>query len=203
MPVSMPSNITSIKNDLNQPGSWVWLIVFTLPDMTVLRYVGNTEDVSYGGNTYTALNFDIDKFAFNTDGEIPEITASISNIGYALQSYIQEDVIGGTVSFLQVNTDYLAEDYSEDLLTFTISGVEVTWAIVNFTLSISPELRFRTPEDRFNPYTCRHKFKGGRCGYTGGLTYCDRNPDACSERSRFPGSYGGPLSMRREAVRYA
>ena len=203
MPISMPSNITSLKNELNQPGSWTWIVTLTTPDDTVLRYAGNTENVTYGGNVYTALNFSIDRFSFNADGEIPEINASISNIGYALQEYIAAGIIGGTISFLQVNTDYLSEDYSEDLLTFSITGVEVTWSVVIFTLSVPPEVRFRIPEDRYNPYTCRHRFKCSRCGYSGGLTTCDRNPIDCYERGRFPGNYGGTLSMRREAVRYA
>jgi len=64
-------------------------------------------------------------------------------------------------------------------------------------------VRYRVPEDRFNPHSCRHKFKGYRCGYAGALTTCDRNPDDCVARSMFPGNYGGPLSLRREAVRYA
>jgi len=40
---------------------------------------------------------------------------------------------------------------------------------------------------------------GGLAGYA----YCQRIPEECSVRERFPGNYGGPLSLRREAIRFA
>lgn len=282
----MPSNLTFLKNQLSQPGAWVWLLTVTLPNGgPTLRYVSNTENVVYGGQTYTAFSFSIDGFSINTDGEIPELTMSVSNIGYTIQDYMREygGLIGGIVSYVQVNTQYLAEDYSEDLTSLTIVGAVTTWPDIHFTLSIPSELRYRVPEDRYSPYSCRHRFRTAageyttRCGYTGqsivgvtlsstspvsvqatghgfvtgdevrifsvvgitgglagdyvitrtddnyftlddtdssdfsgsftsgkvGYADCDRIPSACVERGRFPGAYGGPLSLRREAVKYA
>lgn len=285
MPKTMTSNLTALKNQLSQPGAWVWLLTVTLPDGTVLRYVNNTENVVYGGQTYTAFNFAIDGFSCNTDGEIPEFTMVVTNVGYTLQQYMRthNGLIGGTISFVQVNTQYLAEDYSEDLTTLTITGAQNTWPDIEFTLSVPSTLRHRVPEDRYNPYACRHAFRTPageyttRCGYSGksivaivlsganpvqvqvtnhgfttgdkvrlydilgitgglagdytvtwldlnrflltgtvssnfagtfisgkaGFAQCKRIPADCMARGRFPGNYGGPLGLRREAVRYA
>lgn len=286
MPKTMPSNITELKNQLSQPGAWVWLMTITLPGNAItLRYASNTEDVTYGGETYSAFNFVIDSFSFNCDGEIPELTMTVTNIGYVIQDYMRdyEGLIGGIVSYVQVNTDFLSEDYSEDLMQFTIVGSQNMWPNVQFTLSVPPNLRYRVPEDRYNPYSCRHAFRTPageyttRCGYTGktiaditlpsgssvsvqvtshdfvtgnsiriynivgitggldgdytitrvndneftlddtdgddyagsftsgnaGYAQCNRIPDDCMTRGQFPGNYGGPISLRREAVRYA
>jgi phage-related protein len=202
----MPANLTALKNQLSQPGAWVWLLTIVLPDSGgTLRYAANTEDVVYGGNTYSAFNFSIGSFNCDSGGEIPEFSMSVTNVGYVLQDYMRtyNGLMGGTISFVQVNTTYLSEDYSEDVVTLTIVGTDNQWPDVQFTLGVPSAVRYRVPEDRFNPHSCRHKFKCTRCGYTGVLTTCNRNPDDCSTRGRFPANYGGPLSLRREAVRYA
>lgn len=201
----MPANLTAQKNQLSQPGAWVWLLTIVLPSGPTLRYAANTEDVVYGSQTYSAFNFTVGGFSCNTDGEIPELTMTVTNVGYVLQDYVRdyEGLIGAVVSFVQVNSEYLAEDYSEDAVSFTVVHTENTWPDVTLTLGVPPAVRYRVPEDRFNPHSCRHRFKSTRCGYAGALTTCDRNPDDCVARSMFPGNYGGPLSLRREAVRYA
>lgn len=280
MPKTMTSAITAQKNQLTQPGAWVWLLTIALPNSgPTLRYASNTEDVTYGGNVYTGLNFTVDSFAFNADGEIPEFSMAVTNIGYDVQQYMRdyEGLIGGTVTFVYVNTGLLAQDWSEDATTLVIVGARSTWGTVEFTLGVPSGLRRRVPEDRLNPHSCRHKFRTSRCGYGGstistiafpsgtpvqinmaaahgfvtgdqillettgitgldgvytityvdsdsftldgtdgddytgpyvsggdaGYAYCDRIPEDCSTRGRFPGNYGGPLSLRREALRYA
>lgn len=285
MPLNMPASLTTLKNQLSQPGAWVWLLTVTLPEGgPTLRYAANTENVVYGGDTYAAFAFAIDSFSCNADGEIPEFTMSVTNVGYVLQEHLRtyNGLIGGTISFVQVNTNYLAEDYSEDLTTLTIVGVQNTWPNLELTLSVPAALRYRVPEDRYNPHACRHAFRTpageytSRCGYTGksivsvtltagaavavqvtshgfvtgdvirlyqivgianltgdytvtrtgtntftlngtngsdysgafasgkaGYAHCKRIPSDCEARGRFPGNYGGPLSLRREAVRYA
>lgn len=201
----MPANLTALKNQLSQPGAWVWLLTVTLPSGPTLRFAANTEDISYGGQTYTAFNFSMGGFRCNGDGEIPELTMSVSNVGYVLQDYMRDydGLIGGTIAFVQVNTEYLAEDYSEDMVTFCIVNTVNRWPDVEFTLGVPAQVRYRVPEDRFNPHSCRHRFKGARCGYTGAETTCNRNPDDCTARGKFPANYGGPIGLRREGVRYA
>lgn len=285
MPLNMPDNLTDLKNQLSQPGAWVWLMIVTLPNSgPTLRFTDNSENVVYGGQTFVSFNFGIDSFSCNTDGEIPEFTMVVTNVGYVLQEYMREygGLIGGTISYVQVNTEYLAEDYSEDQVTWTITGAKNTWPDVIVSLSVPPAIRGRVPEDRLNPYACRHAFRTPageyttRCGYTGasldgvtlpsgnpvaveqeghgfstgdevrifdmvgiagldgdytvtvvdpdnftlddtdgddfsgsftsgsaGYAWCPRNPDGCLARGMFPGNYGGPLGLRREAIRYA
>lgn len=170
MPLNMPANLTALKNQLSQSGAWVWLLTVALPSSgPTLRFAANTEDVVYGGDTYTAFAFAIDSFACNADGEIPEFTMRVSNVGYVLQEHLRtyHGLVGGTISFVQVNTSYLAEDYSEDLTTLTITGAQNTWPDLELVLSVPPALRYRVPEDRLNPHACRHRFRTARCGYVG------------------------------------
>lgn len=173
---TMPSNITSLKIELSQPGAWVWLMTVALPNGgPTLRFVSNTEDVTYDGQTYSAFNFSIDAFQWNCDGEIPELTMVVTNVAFQIQDYMRDydGLIGAEVSFVQVNTEYLAEDWSEDLTTLTVVGAVTTWPDIQFTLSVPPAMRYRVPEDRLTPHTCRHAFRTPageyttRCGYTG------------------------------------
>jgi phage-related protein len=204
----MPSNLTELKNMLNPPGAWVWLLTITPPDADsgdIFHFVSNTEDVVYGGTTYTAFNFTIDSFSFDAEGSFPELQMRVTNIGYFLQNSVREydGLIGGTVSFVQVNTDYLEEDYEDDETILTIIGCVNSWPDLSLELGIPAALRQRVPESRFNPHICPHKFKSCRCGYDGELMTCSRIPSDCSIRGQFPANYGGPLSLRRNAVRYA
>jgi len=279
MPLTMTPNLTARKNRLSQPGAWIWLLTMALPDGTTLRFAANTEDVVYGGDTYTAFNFSIDSFGCNTDGEIPELTMVVTNIGYAIQDYVRSNngLIGSVVSFVCINTDLLSEDYSEDVTSLTVTGVQNTWPDIQMSLSVPAAVRYRVPENRYNPHSCWHQFRSARCGYVGsaistitltsgsvvsvtmtaahgfstgasillettgitgldgdytitvvdtttftldgtdgadysgtytsgglaGYATCDRIPTACLDRGRLPGNYGGPLSLRREGVRYA
>lgn len=201
----MPADITAAKNQLSPPGAWVWLLTIELPSGPTLRFAANPADVTYDSQTYTAFNFSIGQFSWSVDGTLPELSMVVTNVGYVIQDYMRdyEGLIGGVVSFIQVNTEYLAEDFSEDRVSLTVIGATNRWPDISLTLGVPAGVRYRVPEDRFNPHSCRHKFMGARCGYSGVLTTCNRNPADCSERGRFPANYGGPLSLRREAVRYA
>ena len=167
---SMPANITALKNQLSQPGAWVWLLTVTLPNSgPTFRFVSNPVDVTYDANTYTASNFAVGSFSVNTDGELPEFTMVVTNVGYFFQDYMRDysGLVGGEVSFVQVNTDYLAEDWSEDLTTLTIIAAQTTWPDLTLTLGVDSSVRYRLPENRATPHTCPHKFRTNRCGYTG------------------------------------
>jgi phage-related protein len=173
---TMPSDVSALKNSLSQPGAWVWLLTFALPNNgPVLRFCSNTEDLIYDGQVYRAFNFSVGGLTWNCDGEIPELTMVVTNVAYQIQEYVRDfnGLIGSEVSFVQVNTDYLAEDWDEDLTTLTVVGAVSTWPDIDLTLSVPPPFRYRVPEDRLNPHVCRHAFRtpaGGyttRCGYAG------------------------------------
>jgi len=188
MPI-MPSNVTALKNSLSQEGAWVWLLTFALPNGgPTLRFCSNTENLTYGGYVYEAFNFSIGSFAWNCDGEIPELTMVVTNVGFQVQEYVRDHdgLIGSEVSFVQVNTEYLDEDWDEDMTTLMVTGAVSTWPDISLTLSVPPALRYRVPEDRLNPHACRHAFRtpsGGyttRCGYAGksisGITKSSGSP---------------------------
>jgi len=88
---TMPSDITLLKSELSQPGAWVWLMTVVLPNGgPTLRFASNTEDVTYGGRTYSAFNFAIDAFQWNCDGEIPELTMVVTNVAFQIQDYMRD-----------------------------------------------------------------------------------------------------------------
>ena len=167
---NMPSAISALKNQISQSGVWLWLLEIEILNGPTLRYARNTEAVTYGGNVYSPFNFSIGNFVVNTDGELPEIEAYITNIGYAVQAYMRDydGLVGSTITCLYVNTTYLDVDYSEDAMSWRVSGVGNMWPHLAVTLGVPTEVRGRAINTRYSAYACSHeRFRDAWCGYVG------------------------------------
>jgi phage-related protein len=176
MPRTMPAALTAEKNKLNQTGVWLWLIDLTTKDgSTTVRYVNNTENITYGGYTYTAFNFTIDPVETGTEGELAALTVTISDIGLALQDIIRANngLRGASLTLTYVNSALLASDYSEDAVTFEVLHCQNLYWDVVLHLGVPSTLNGRVPPDRFLALQCRHPFRipsgeySLRCGYVG------------------------------------
>lgn len=168
---SLPANIIIEKNKLASPNPWLILLEITLTDTdaTILRFVRNTEDVIFEGNTYTAFPFEIEPTKQGSKGEIPTITLSVSNITRVLQTYLDEleGGIGSTVKIIVINTKHLSEDYSELEMIFDVIACHSTVQWVVFTLGAPNPLRQRFPLERYLALHCSFVFESAECSYIG------------------------------------
>jgi len=70
MPLTLAAAIALAKNRLSDDGAWLVLLDIVLDESTVLYLVRNTEDITWGGQTYTAFPFDVDDAKQSGDGSI-------------------------------------------------------------------------------------------------------------------------------------
>lgn len=145
------------------------LLKITLTDSTVYYLVRNTEDIVFNGQTYTAVNFEIEPSKQSGSGEIPTVTLRISNVTRILQASL-EATNGGVdseVVMTVVNAALLAENYAELQLTFSVLSTKADAYWVSFTLGSPNLLRRRFPQYRFIAEHCNWQFLEISCAYAG------------------------------------
>lgn len=208
--LDLPANLVAEKNKIHGSGAWVLLLEITLTDTensagaTVLRICNNNEDITFEGNVYTKFNFQVSIIESNIEGEIPTVNLQVSNITKLLQPYLNslDGGLGSTVKMILVNSDYLADDYSELEMTFTVIGCEASNYWVNWTLGMINPYRSRFPQYRYLAKHCSWEFTGGvsvgvnvECGYIGVFTTCNHTLEDCVLRNN-TANYGGNLGMK-------
>jgi phage-related protein len=165
--LTLPSNLKTQKNLISQVDPWLILLDITLPDSTILRFVRNTEDVTFQGNSYTAFPFELEAQKMANKGELPSIQLRVSNVTRFIQYYLEinNGGLGGTVVVTLINNAYLLEDYSMLQTTYTIisASSDVNWA--TWSLGAPNPLRRQFPLYRYLPKTCSWPFKGVECKY--------------------------------------
>jgi lambda family phage minor tail protein L len=202
---TLPSNLLLVKNDLGQTAPWILLLAVTFPDSSVIYLCNNTEDVTFQGQVYSAIPFDIDVLAQDNQGKIPNVQLRISNVTRAMQAYLEayEGGIGASVLLSIVNTAYLTENYANLQLTLEVVGSSSDSQWVTFSLGPPNPLTKRFPPDIYMALNCRwvRNFKGVECKYAGGAATCKGTYADCQTKGNlanfggFPGLQGGRLRV--------
>jgi len=196
---SLPPNIILEKNKASSPYAWLILLEITLNDDagTVLRFVRNTEDITFGsgsggGDVYTAFPFEIEPTDNKAKGQIPTVTLRVSNITNLLEPYLEDldGAIGSTVKITVINSNRLSDDYSELELTYDVIACNSTAQWVTFTLGAPNPLRQRFPLTKYLALHCRYRYNdvedkdGPRCQYAGkeisGITKASNAKVSCT-----------------------
>lgn len=193
--LNLPLALRLEKNKLVSTAPWLLLLAVTLPDSSVLRLVRNTEDVTFGGNLYTAFAFELGDVRSGGDGRIQGVTLKVANPGRALQPYLEANngLVGCAITLAVVHADNLASDYTELTLVWDVLAAESAEDWITFTLGAENPLRRRFPLQVAIPFSCNWPFKGVECGYAGTATSCARTLDACRglyNSARFGGRPG-------------
>ena len=208
---SLPANLVTEKNKLHSTDPWLILLEITLTDATVIRLVCNTEDIDFGGNTYTAFPFELSIVESNSTGQIPLVTLKVSNITRFLTPYLK-DLDGGlesTVTITVVNAGLLSETYSELDMDFTVMGCEVDAVWVTWTLGMANPINRRFPLYRYLANHCAWTFTGGvavgenvECAYLGAYTTANWTLSDCVLRGN-TARFRGFLGMQSDGIRIA
>jgi phage-related protein len=194
----LSDNLIEKKNELATADAWLVLIDIAIPNVPgVIHLVNNTEDITFGGQVYTAANFMLDPPKFSSKGDIPSVTLRVCNVAQTMEPYMEEHDggIGSTVTVRVVNAGLLEENYAELEMTFDVIGAaaDVQWA--TFQLGAPNPLLFRFPLDRYIARRCRYvaHYKGAECAYVGAIPSCNGTLDDCrahGNSTRFGGFPG-------------
>lgn len=197
MPKNLPAPLVVEKNKLNSDNTWLVLLHVTLTDLTEFFFVNNNEDITFAGQVYTAIPFQLDITKFESQGRIPTVTLSISNVTRIMQSYLEalNGAVGSSVTITIVNTGHLEEDYTELQLDYTIIATKSNASWVVFSLGAPNPMRQRFPLHQFLAQHCMwvNYYKGAECAYAGALPTCNGSLDDCKAHSnehRFGGFPG-------------
>lgn len=179
--LDLPLALRLEKNKLVSTAPWLVLLTVTLPDASVIRLARNTEDVTFGGNVYTAFAFELGEQASGGDGRIQGVSLKVANPGRALQPYMEANggLVGCSVVLVVVHADNLASDYTELTLAWTVLDAQSAGDWIVFALGAENPLRRRFPLQAAIPFSCNWQFKGAECAYAGATTSCARTLDAC------------------------
>lgn len=193
--LNLPLALRLEKNKLISTAPWLILIMLTLPDASVVRLVRNTEDVTFGGNLFTAFAFEMGDTRSGGDGRIQGVTLKVANPGRALQPYMEahDGLVGCAVTLIVVHADNLASDYTELTLAWNVISSTSAEDWIEFTLGAENPLRRRFPLQAAIPLSCNWEFKGVECAYSGTVTSCARTLHSCNalaNSARFGGRPG-------------
>lgn len=198
--LNLPLALRQEKNKLVSTAPWLVLLDVTLPDTSHIRLARNTDDVVFGGNTYSAFAFEIGELSNAGDSRITGISVRVANPSRALQPYIEQydGLIGCAVTLSVVHAGNLAADHSDLQLAYNVVAAAPDADWIDFTLGAVNPLRRRFPLLMAAPRSCQWIFKGAECAYAGAATACNRTLDDCStlvNTARFggrPGITGAP-----------
>ena len=184
MSLKLAAAIALAKNRLSDNGAWLVLLDLVLDESTVLYLVRNTEDITWGGQVYTAFPFDMDDAKQSGDGSLQSVTIRVSNVMRAVQRQIEAlDGMGDASVVLRVV-------YSEELAagavieeTFSVGSVSCSSEWVSIELQPENFWSRRCPRYTYTRQNCRWKFKSDECGYSGSTATCNKTMKACAAMS--------------------
>ena len=188
MPKSISTDLIEEANEQLSDSAWLTLLKITTSDSSVYHYVKNTEDITYNGDTYTALPFSIESVSETTDGSLPTFAISISNVDYMIQSIIEQDApnfgSGWDVEVMIVNSSYL-DTVTPDLHQ-KYKTISVTCDANNcsFNIGMANPVRMLFPSVSYSPNFCQRTFKdvSTGCDYAGGDVECGKRLNDCKEK---------------------
>jgi phage-related protein len=183
MPLSLSSAIALAKNQLSDDGAWLVLLEIQFNDLaaTVLRLVRNTEDIVWGGETWTAYPFDLDEARQSADGSVQSVAIRVSNVLRAVQRYI-ESLDGMGAAEVIIRVVYSNELDEAAVIEETFSVGKITCAAEWVTIELQPENFWtrRCPRYTYTRQNCRWNFKSDECGYSGATASCNKTLAACA-----------------------
>lgn len=189
----LPSYAITEKNKLSASGAFINLFQIDITGESAIRLAQNTEDVTWGGNTYSAFPIRLNEVNENLQGKISSTLVQFSNVDRTLEPYLaaHNGMVGAVITVTIVHSDHLAESdpVLEDEFTIMEAVSDENW--VTFTVGgVSPFQR-RFPRDRYLSTVCRHFFKGPLCLYAGADTTCDHTLTDCRDNKGNEVQYGG------------
>lgn len=166
--ITLPAALTTEKNKLKSTSPWVYLFELTLDDSTTARYAAYPEDVTFDGQTYTAIGAVVSARTEDSGNTIPSISVAISNVNRAMSAYLENAKIEGrAVRVRIVHTDHLGDANCKIDLNFRCNRVAVTDDAAVFELGQENLAALRMPMHRYIRTRCRWVYKDDHCGYPG------------------------------------
>lgn len=178
----MTTAAINAKNSLGDGGIWLSPITIS-KGTTVLRYVNNTEDLIWNGDTYQAMSIEIGEMQDTSKGALPSLEMRISNIERIIQGFVEADEDFGSNWNVDISFIYIPPPIPSPLNVNQISEMDFSFVTTGcrcdskecvFTMGMSNPILAKFPKRRLIPNKCQATFKVAEtgCPYTGSDTTC-------------------------------
>lgn len=201
MITTLPSSIVRELHKLNSDGAIICLA--EIPEHAI-QLARNTEDVVWDGKTWSKFWFELDDgLSETTSGELPELTIKVSNIG----GFIEVEVVAhdnfeeSTLILRFISANCLTETDPILSMTFDIMKVTCDSQLVTIKVAAQNPMLLAYPPWKLHGSLCQYQHfpSDPRCGYTGGLTTCNRTMQDCQTRGMYA-RFGGQLGLVNEVM---
>jgi len=183
----MRSLDATFKNEKNSQSNEP-LFLYSIYDYdgasTNLYFVDYSKNVTYDGQEYVRFPITHNSISENTNGEIGNVTVTLSNVSRLIQAYLEAyDFRRKKVTIKQVWANQLADTdaYIEDIFyidSYTADQQNVTFTLTGKFDILSVEL----PARKYSRNYCGWKTLGcTECGYAGAETECNKTLKRCRE----------------------
>jgi hypothetical protein len=134
-----------------------------------------------GPQVYQPFNFAMGELKTGSDGSVPEVTITASNVMRVLQTVIEQyaGLSGAALYLYAVNTANPAGE--PDLaLQFTVKQAVCNGKTVQIKCGAPSPLRRLFPLFKYFPNACQWRYKSAQCGYTGAMATCSKTIDGAT-----------------------
>lgn len=150
-------------------------------EVTTIRFVKNSENVTFEGNNFQAANFSIE--TSNEIGQEPTLSVKAHDETRTLAQYIDayDGLVDSKLRMIVANSASLDSppELDEEFLIVHASSQNYQ---VDMNLGVQSAVSQRFPNFRQQKDRCSWKYKGPRCKYAGAMTTCDYSrtgPNGC------------------------
>lgn len=177
MPATLPSALTQEKLKVHSAASWVELWAIQSAVGTGVFITSHPTSITFAGIVWDPFPISRSDDTRDTQGSVPFITVSVSNIDRAIQVELDAgNLIDRLAVKYLVNTANLAAAATTE--RFRILEAEVDDLVATFKLGPASPMEMDFPSRRFQRNRCDHVYGGTGCGYdtarAGALATCDR-----------------------------
>lgn len=210
MPLTISTVAMEEKNKIASKSVFFVALEITIPSFAeTVKIASIDEDITWDGSVWQKFPININEIV-ETAGEVPKVSASISNVNRIFESYLQQydayckengyEPI--TVKLYVLNSLNLDDPTPEVTYDFTLEKSATSSEQITFELGTNNPYNRRCPQQRILKNQCRFIFKSTECGYSGGETSCNKTLLRCRELSN-SSRYGGFPGVGNSGLRIA
>ena len=199
---SFPDVLVAKKNAPYTTDPWVWLLYVPVGSDHI-AITNNNAEVEFNSVTYLPFGFQIGETSQDSEGSLPEVDLTVSNVSRDVHDLLESDsLIGATATLRKVNLAYLDDSSHCDAVVLFVKSATETQAVVTFQLGTGDFFGQPFPRMTFSRQMCLNvygteaqRFSG--CGVASGTiaSYpsCNHTLADCRERDNvlnfgaFPG----------------
>jgi lambda family phage minor tail protein L len=191
MTMAASDNFVTEKNKRENEPIWLYEVIDIDGNGTNKYFAENNEDVIYpsstGGITYKAFPIKHNSISEGSQGEVDQVKVTFGNATREFQGYIEAyDIRGVQVNIKLVWANKLDDEDNFVQFTYYVDSFTGNEEAVEVTLSTKMNVMDVTlPKRIYLRGSCRWKFKGEECLYSGVETSCDKTKERCKALNNY------------------